>query len=312
MVVTLSAGPVEIRPGRTLYVRNLSLGDASRPPINLICLHGTAASHQQYLLLLSALDKLLLQEPIGGGASSSSSVTCWMYDGVGLGDSPIETDPNAYSDEEQLTDLHAILERVDKTRPILFMGHSYGPMGILKYLKTHPAPWLQDSLRGCIFLSTAFHDGPVPVVNGGPGIFKLPLFLLNCLQSILTESFLNMALDTTAADPALVDAARKDCNANDMWVVQQYYKSHKWLSSSEAKEILLQTTTTTTTTTPPACLVLHGATDKVIPVKSGQFVANQLQTELVVVEHASHLVLVEQPEAVAKAIVAFLSTIKLL
>jgi pimeloyl-ACP methyl ester carboxylesterase len=289
MVVNLSAGPVEIRPGRTLYVRNLSLGDSSRPDVNLICLHGTAASHQQYLLLLGALDKLL--QPIG------SSVTCWMYDGVGLGDSPIETDPHAYSDEEQLADLHAVLERVDKTRPTIFMGHSYGPMGMLKYLKTHPL----ESLRGCIFLSTGFFDGPDPLVNGGPGIFKLPLFLLNCLQSLLTESFLNMGLDASA-DPALVDAARKDCNANNMWVVQQYYKSHKWLSSSEAKEILLQTT---------PCLVVHGATDKVIPIKSGQFVATQLQTELVVVENASHLVLVERPEVVAKAIVKFLSTIKL-
>jgi pimeloyl-ACP methyl ester carboxylesterase len=289
MVVTLSSGPVEIRPGRTLYVRNLSLGDSSRPDVNLICLHGTAASHQQYLLLLGALDKLL--QPIG------SSVTCWMYDGVGLGDSPIETDPHAYSDEEQLADLHAVLERVDKTRPTIFMGHSYGPMGMLKYLKTHPL----ESLRGCIFLSTGFHDGPDPLVNGGPGIFKLPLFLLNCLQHLLTESFLNMGLDASA-DPALVDAARKDCNANNMWVVQQYYKSHKWLSSSEVKEIILQTT---------PCLVVHGATDKVIPIKSGQFVANQLRTELVVVENASHLVLVERPEVVAKAIVKFLSTIKL-
>jgi pimeloyl-ACP methyl ester carboxylesterase len=290
MVVNLSAGPVEIRPGRTVYVRNLSLGDASRPDVNLICLHGTAASHQQYLLLLGALDKLL--QPIG------SSVTCWMYDGVGLGDSPIETDPNAYSDEEQLADLHAILERVDKTRPTIFMAHSYAPMGMLKYLQKHPL----ESLRGCIFLSTGFHDGPVSLVSGGPGIFKLPLFLLNCLQSLLTESFLSMGLDASA-DPALVDAARKDCNANNMWVVQQYYKSHKWLSSSEAKEIVILQNT--------PCLVVHGATDKVIPIKSGQFVANQLHTELVVVETASHLVLVERPEVVAKAIVKFLSAIKL-
>lgn len=287
MVVNLSAGPVEIRPGRTLYIRNLSLGDASRPDVNLICLHGTAASHQQYLPLLGALDKML--QPIG------SSLTCWLYDGVGLGDSPIVTDPNAYSDEEQQADLHAILERVDKTRPTIFMGHSYGPMGMLKYLQKHPL----ESLQGCIFLSTGFHDGPVPLENGGPGIFKLPLFLLSCLQSLMTESFLNMGLDASA-DPALVDAARKDCNANDMWVVQQYYKSNRWLSSSEAKEIIpLQTT---------PCLVVHGATDKIIPIKSGQFVANQLQSELVVVENASHLVLVEQPEVVAKAILNFLST----
>jgi pimeloyl-ACP methyl ester carboxylesterase len=53
-------------------------------------------------------------------------------------------------------------------------------------------------------------------------------------------------------------------------------------------------------------LVLHGAEDSIISLSCGQYLANQLDnTELVVIDHASHAILVEQPKALATSVLQF-------
>jgi pimeloyl-ACP methyl ester carboxylesterase len=195
-----------------------------------------------------------------------------------------------------------------------------------------------------------------PLVNGGPAIFKLPLVVLQCLQPFLTASFLRLGFaKATWTDPihgaALIQAARHECNANNMHVVSCLYRNHQWLTSDEIHQALrvvhpaqqrqkqrqqqrqqqqqrtlssntsnnassLATTTTTTTCStaeniwinrilPIPRLVVHGAEDSIIPLSCGQYLANQLDTELVVIDHASHAILVEQPKALATSVLTF-------
>jgi len=94
--------------------------------IHLICIHGTAASHDQFLPLLEHLKKNDNNNNNNNENSrrrSSINVHAWMYDAVGCGRSP---DPatastadssssfsssSPYSDEEQVLDLDAFLRR---------------------------------------------------------------------------------------------------------------------------------------------------------------------------------------------------------
>jgi pimeloyl-ACP methyl ester carboxylesterase len=53
-------------------------------------------------------------------------------------------------------------------------------------------------------------------------------------------------------------------------------------------------------------LVMHGTDDEVIPIHCGQALANELDTDLVSIPNASHMILLEQPQVVAEHVLAFL------
>lgn len=296
---------VEIRPGRNLFVRNWILNDrkktrATKEPsreITLVCVHGTAATQEQYILLWKALDKFL------GESSSSLRIHCWAYDAVGCGHSPkISGNAAAYVDEEQVQDLKALLEThvfPKSSSDIHFVGHSYGPNWIYKYLelKDQENPTGSgNNVKGLILISTGLESKEL--VNGGPGIFKvLPLWLLNCIQPILTNSFMQLGFSPTTHknQPDLIAQVKQANNKNDMEVCVYYYQAHVWLSRLNKEHL------------PSRALVLHGTDDQIIPIHCGQQVANQLGSDLVSIPDASHLILLEQPELVAQHVLEFLS-----
>ena len=154
------------------------------------------------------------------------------------------------------------------------------------------------------------------MINGGPFLFKLPLFVLSCMQSILTESFLKLGF-AKSAPKDLLEQARIDSNANSMFVCQCLYQSHDWVTSATLNEVLLrrrviQNDDNDRGDVPDALprLVIHGIEDQIIPISSSQHIANALETDLVSVENASHLVIAEQPVLVSESIYQFiLSTI---
>jgi pimeloyl-ACP methyl ester carboxylesterase len=298
---------IEIRPGRTIFTRHWILNDdeeeessmkTSSRTVNLVCVHGTAASQEQYIPLWKALDSRLSAE-----TSSTLRVHCWAYDAIGCGRSPkIHNNAKAYTDAEQVQDLQELLENhVDSKYDTYFVGHSYGPTWIYKCFLLLQQQQRNEKLSttllkptGLVLISTGLECKEL--VIGGPAIFRVvPLWLLKCIQPLLTASFLKLGFSpyTHKHDPELIVQAKQANNQNDMQTVIYYYKAHDWLSQLSPESM------------PPA-LVLHGTDDEIVPIHCGQQVANQLQTTLIAVTDASHMILMEKPDQVAQHLVDFL------
>jgi pimeloyl-ACP methyl ester carboxylesterase len=298
MLVECFQDLIEIRPGRKIFVRHWISGvteessllssstTLSISTINLVCVHGTAARHEQYIPFWRHLDAFISEN------QASLRIHCWAYDAIGCGSSPKLSDGTArdYQDVEQVQDLKALLkDHVDSTYELFLAGHSYGPNWIYKYLQQDEQP---PKISGLVLISTALECKEVTI----PLILRFgPLWLLNCIQSLLTASFLQLGYSawTREHNPQMIEAAKDSNNRNDMQVCLHYYNAHDWVCSLNKDEM------------PPA-LVLHGAQDEIIPIKCGQHVSNQLGTELVSIDRASHMVLLEQPKEVARHVLAFL------
>lgn len=296
MVYEEMAGLVEVRPGRHLFCRHWVLGcnegtdigvdkkeihhnaattttadQINTKNVHLVCIHGTAASHGQYLSVLEALESKL-------DSSKQLIVQAWLYDAVGCGESPKPTEipsslpssstarsSSPYSDEEQVLDLDAFLHKLvwktphHQTRRIFFLAHSYGPNWVYKWMIYHqnqnktsdpkdlpvqssssssssiPPVSLLSQVEGLVLISTGVKDSTL-LVRGGPPIFRYcPLWVLRCSQPLLTNMFLKMGLAqaTHRSQPELVTSARNSNNNNDMEIVCHYYNAHDWLSQTD-------------------------------------------------------------------------------
>ena len=205
---------------------------------------------------------------------------------------------DAYSTEEAVLDLEAIILKCveDKRLPTVLLGHSYATTAIIRYLgRNNKESDRNDPIAACIFLSSAVKGGPLPLHNGGHPIFKLPVFILRCLQKSLSEAFLKIAYHPEV-DPAVLKAAKDGSNANDMGMCKAYHCHHDWATATEAKSNVCV-----------PCLVVHGKDDGMLPEAGGQHLADVVQGKLVFVEYASHQVMEEQPEKVAGVIWEFLN-----
>lgn len=351
---------VEVRPGRSLFVRKVSIGGttgttgsgstSTSTAWQLVCLHGTCASERQYQCLLEAMD-----EHLSASSSSSSSknmsISCLLFDSVGCGQSPPpQTNNNtndnyiasAFSNEEIQADLRAVLKQhANPTLPTVLVGHSYASAIFLPLLEQEAIQTTQNAttatsgttavmdsipqlvtLSGCVFLSTAVRGGSgaqqLPLPDGGHILLRaLPVPILRCLQSAMTEAFIKMAVydskqknnnnedededeDSHKNTELLKTAIRADSNRNDIRIAQAYHRNHLWASASSHLNSVRRMTGPT--------LIVHGADDGVIPVTCAQYLHHQLpQSKFVVIEKASHMVMLEQAPQVAKEIILYLS-----
>ena len=287
MVLTENfAGEVEVRPGRRLFVRKVTIGSTiSTGPaqLQLICVHGTCATEKQYQLFLESIDKLL----------QTKKISCLLFDNVGCGQSPSLEEWDAYCNREIRADLEAIIENhADPTLPTVLIGHSYAPSIFLPLLQERPE--LVPKLSGCILLCTAVRSEHLPHSDGGHYVMRLPVAILRCFQKQLTEGFLHLAVHPDHV--ALKDAVRSNSNANDIRVAKAYHRQMIWASEEHLAGIAHVPT-----------LILHGADDGVIPVECGQHLQNKLpRSKLVVLDRSSHLVMIEQPDQAAQEAVTFL------
>ena len=278
-------------------------------------------------------------------ASSIRRIICWLYDSVGCGESPMPTGNgnsdsfsivDEYSDDAYIEDLYAILrhKEVDHSfiGPSILMGHSYAPSWITKFLLKYPnivrrrdhstdippAPTassdtcVSNSISGIIAVSSGVLDSPSNMINGGPKLFQvLPIWVLNCIQPLLTKSFLQMGFSrhTRITNPELIKVAQDESNANDMFVVQCLYRNHDWVTVRQIQDAYTMDTKDSSASQTRKFLpnlIIHGVEDEIIPIVGGQLIANCLNSDLLVVNDASHSVLVEQPKYVATKIHDFL------
>jgi pimeloyl-ACP methyl ester carboxylesterase len=337
-----------VRPGRSLFVRKVRVGNVTGTNTNItnaedtttlqiVCVHGTCASEQQYHSMLEALHQLILADTgseltydydTNNESAHNVSMQCLLPDLLGCGQSPPaaadslsknkdKNMDNAYSNEAIMADLTALMEtHVDPNLPVVMMGHSYACNVILPMLLSREKknPMFQN-LTACIFLSSAVRCPENPNLDGGHWMMRSPYvpdMLLNYLQPSMTNAFVEMAVhpDHTALRAQVKEAS----NGNSMKTARAYHRNHKWYAP-EVFDLGVP------------ILVVHGAEDAIIPVAAGRSLAQSLSSvssadqtahlseqqwlptsnvEFVTVERAKHLVMMEQPDEVARAVWKFL------
>jgi pimeloyl-ACP methyl ester carboxylesterase len=318
MMREVLAKVVEVRPNRPLFVRQLEIGN--RPPtVQIVAVHGTCATEAQYQLLWEAVEAQWRTEdsatssPNGHGSKDDAAVimkgglAIVAYDSFGLAQSASSSSsskirPEDYANKELQDDLLAVVEQfAHADLPLVMMGHSYGTTHIFATLPRIQQQQLPSRVvAGLVLIGTAVASEHLPIANGGHPIMKLPVFVLDCLQRVLTDSFLQLAVHPS--NGWLSDRLRRASNANDMRVAQAYHTQMVWTPTTSWPALSL----------PPA-LIIHGADDRLIPINCAQHLHNTMSvsssSELLVVDAASHLVHMEQAPRVATAILSFLAKI---
>lgn len=278
-----------IRPGRSVFIRQDHQGNAEdNLDLQLVFQHGTMATEKQYGLVLNVLKQRC------GEFLSSTRVKYILYDCVGCGQSPPPEDssPAAFGNAELAKDFAAIVEQfTDPTVPTVLIGHSYGPTIVLHYLRTNSL----SNLRGVVLIGTSIRNSHLPHSDGGHPIMRLPLFILRFLQKKMTEEFVKISVHSEHTE--LREEVRKSSDRNDMAIARNYHRNMHWATVDDVNSIREV----------PA-LIIHGRDDGILPLECGHHLAEQLPTStFVVVDQASHLVMLEQPEKVGEEILRFLS-----
>jgi pimeloyl-ACP methyl ester carboxylesterase len=299
--------------------------------LQLVFVHGTCGSQAQFDPLLQSLNEQIMSTSgtVSSSSSSSapstptmmiSSISCVLWDSVGCGQSPPPASPAAtadsYSNEAIQRDLNRLLQDYAiASLPTVLVGHSYGPsiflpMMLRQQQEQHDniplLPPLPVVVAGCILIGSAVRNPSLPIPDGGVPIMKLlPVWGLQCLQPILTEAFVRCAVHADNHD--VQDVVRSACKSNRMAVAKAYHGQMQWAQvgggGGDGNDTVFSTGQF------PPVLVLHGAQDGIVPVENGQHLHNLFhpQSKLVVIDRASHQVMMEMPDEVAQAVVSFLS-----
>mmetsp|Transcript_10781 Transcript_10781/g.25873 ORF Transcript_10781/g.25873 Transcript_10781/m.25873 type:complete len:303 (+) Transcript_10781:65-973(+) len=300
MLKEIRNGVEQVRDGRPLFVRELIVCQSSRDSnslcdeVQVVYVHGSCASQEQFQLLLEALSNLC-----DDASSKPKRIRCVLYDMLGCGQSEVIREWGAYSKTEFEADLGAIVEKYTESKlPLYFCSHSYGPNILLSWMNDNSGFVQERNIQGFIFMGTTIRiDRVKPFPDGGHPIFRLPLLLLECLQPMLTKDFAERAVDPAHTD--LKQQITSASDANDMFMVQAFYRQTRWITSSEYREAIGTR----------RVLTIHGVSDKILPIEYGQRTSNQYDgdAKFVSIERAGHLVMIEQPDEVAKLVLAYLN-----
>ena len=318
----IQAGLQEIRPGRTLFVREWILtsddgaakgkttaATAEEYDVQLLFVHGSCATELQFHRLCSSLSEKL---------SEGTTIRCIMYDSLGCGQSSVVSDWNAYATTELQHDFGAILERyfvMNQNTPLYVCCHSYAPNIVLPWINQHQESSSSSSsflnnLQGFIFLGTSIRiDDNLPYPDQGHPIFRLPVWVLRCLQSSMTKDFVEKAV----VDESLKAEFLMASDANDMAMVQAFYRQTRWMRREEFRQAM----GVSLSSPPYRVLQIHGVHDQIIPIEHGQATFNQLLSsssddkppsdfQFIAVEGASHMVMIEKADEVADHVQKFL------
>jgi pimeloyl-ACP methyl ester carboxylesterase len=259
----VSAGMEEVRSNRYLFVRRVRIGcisnnihqhehqhhstsDDAHQRYQLMGVHGTCGSERQYHLLLQQLHRKLCALR---SESSLAVVTidCLLYDWLGCGQSSKDnsSDVQQYHDDESRADFVALLQRyINAHDPVILMGHSYAFHMVAPIFDSSYDDMIdQYQWHSMILLSTAIRDDNnvaghlSSLPDGGPWIItKLPLWILNWIQPMLTRAFIEQGIHPQHKE--LRHAVQNASNDNRMAIAQAYYSHHHWLTTMDLSSIV--------------------------------------------------------------------------
>ncbi|CAM9773829.1 unnamed protein product [Heterosigma akashiwo] len=151
------ASVINIRSGRDLNVYIRQHENPQAPTVFFV--HGACASMVQFAPLVDILKQRF---------------SIVAYDLYGCGGSPKPESWHAYATEEHRQDLFALYQKF-ATDVNFMIGHSFGTSLVLSLASVGS----KKHIHGMVLIGSTHIPGPVPV----PLVFRLPLFLLNCLQA---------------------------------------------------------------------------------------------------------------------------------
>jgi len=258
---------VEIRPERK--VRLLHLPHPASD-VTIFFVHGGCAKMEQFEMIIEQL------------APQYSIVA---YDAFGCGGSPKQfvfpnIDIKAYSSNAHSSDLLAIFNRYAGDINI-GVGHSFGSSLIMRLA----SQFTSKNLEGLVLLGSA-----LTMKEGGHPVFRLPLYVLECLQPVLEWRFKRIAFHPSTPESI---KKRSKCD-NPMVVVKYFYSQFSWVRKDVIPNLILPV------------LLIHGESDWVAPLKGAEALSRALPNAVLkVVQRCGHQVMEENPDEVRKSIEEF-------
>jgi abhydrolase domain-containing protein 8 len=259
---------VEIRPGRFLQV-TIHKNPASDTTVFLIHgLGGRADQWRDQIRFLKNQYTIVVPDLLGQGKS----------------DAPKSNSTNLYSFTELDQDLQALFIRYAGANNIL-LGHSYGGA-----LATSVALDHQDKVNKLILISPVPCNPQVVI----PFMYKLPTFIMELFRPLLEKKFRELAFSPNA-DPKLVAFELQEIKKNPMYVIKSLVQGMQKIPKIDLTMLNIPT------------LIITGEPDGLVsPVSQQEFYKGLPHHQFKIIDHSSHMSLLEKPELVNQYIANFL------
>ncbi|MFQ6678610.1 MAG: alpha/beta fold hydrolase, partial [Fidelibacterota bacterium] len=205
-----------------------------------------------------------------------------LVDLLGHGRSPKEK--MGYTFSELFKDVEAVFQENKCTKNII-IAHSYGVAFALHLFLSNTSEIQKLILIGA----------NQPRLSSGAGIWNLPAFILEWMRPIFSKGFVKGAFHPKT-NQEFVKKEQSISDNNPMFVMKQLIKGMREMPGLDLGNI------------PIPILIINGEADGLTPVSGAKELSTLLpKAELIVVEKASHLVMMEQPETVNKLIRDFIN-----
>jgi abhydrolase domain-containing protein 8 len=191
---------------------------------------------------------------------------------------------NGYEFNSLLADVVTVFEH-HKGHKNIVIGHSYGVA-----LALHLAVLKPDDIQKLVLIG-ANSPRSLP----GSGIWKLPAFILEWMRPIFSNGFVKGALHPET-NQDFIKKEQSISDKNPMYMMKQLINGMEEIPDLDIGKIKIPT------------LVINGEADGLTPISGAKELTMLLpNAEMIVVEKASHLVMMEQPEIVNEIISNFIT-----
>ncbi|KAL4227916.1 Protein abhd8 [Mactra antiquata] len=181
----------------------------------------------------------------------------------------------AYHFNQILADLEQIFDKYCKRQNIV-IGHSYGC--------AFAAALGRRRARRVSKLILISGGAPIPLAPQ-PGVFSLPVCMLTCIKPCILSKFEKNAFHNAK----MSGLSREQAFDLPLYVLSHMMKGQDWLDGDELYHAWLTQPT----------LLLHGSHDKFVSMQEEQEMEQAIfYSRLVVVDNASHMVMMESPKKV--------------
>lgn len=264
---------LEVRPGRAL-----SLAVQEPPgeaPWSIFFVHGAGGNKDQWRYQWHQL------------ADSGHRLVAWDLLGHGASDRP--KDPAAYAWDELVEDYLAVL-RAYRGRRNLLVGHSFGTALTLSALARLGERQEPHGVEGVLLLGALLHS---PAASG-PGVLRLPAWLLEILRPLLSRGFRERAWHASVS-PQLVEYEQGLTKNNRLHVFKALLGQTRWIPQASLSGLQM-----------PVHIVA-GEADRITPPQGGRELHQAIPGSTFEVLPASgHQLMLEKPDEINRRLAAFL------
>lgn len=255
-------GLMEVRPHRKLHVNYIN----NHQKTTLFFLHGAGGRSDQFRQQIEFF---------------KGRYNILSFDYLGHGNSEKPKPPanaNPYSFKNLYLDIETLFNKFANEKNVV-IGHSYGGALATNLVLHHPVNQL-------ILLSPTTLQ-PKPTIGG---VFYLPIFMLELFRPIISKNFAYLAFHPNT-DSSLIEYELEMAKKNPMYMMKPMVLDMLHLPKADIRQL----------TTPTLVVTSH--LDLLIPAKPSIDFYKQLpHVEFKEIDHARHVLMVEQPEVINQII----------